>query len=1437
MELGDLYRSVEDKYYSLCEWLEAHGVPAVKWFVEPIESRGIPSLAVAAVIFLALIGGIAFLALSQQPSVAPFKVKVLAGEQPVEGALVQVYSDGVLVDSATTSGGTAAFTGLPRKKLEFRVVRAGKTVSSEFDVGRRASATIQLEETPTQTEFFAGVLVVDSVTSSPLGDARVLFSFADESSAVNTDAQGRARFQVPRGAEVSIRVTHPSYKQYLVTFIASGTDQLVKLEPKIRGPLLLSPQQEPGSIALMVAGSGGEPVDGEARLYDAFTSAKIASQPVEEGTAFFENVSSARAYVVVEAPGYLAYDGALEAFDVEEETEFSVTLEAATPENSGKTVVKTVDEQGAAVAAKIFLVSAETNAVLSEQDSGGGLELEVASDVEYYAVAVAEGRVPVRSAAFEAGETVSITLLLATDSNSGNLTVLAVARDGSAVPFASVAVRELDESFIVPDAQTNAVGAAEFPNLPLGRTYLMKAVYSDSAAGTLKVALNVVMDATKSVTIVLEALDGFLKIASVDTTTGTKVPANFTSYYVSPQETEVPYSTCVGEQCMLPVKSMADNKVAARARGYLDYWLTESVEPEQTKEETAYLVPSVLVKGATVKLLNVTDFYGKTASTLLPGKTYYARFLLASEPGMDSVGLYLRVGNSAGLEKEPAAITEDGYPAPDRLAKSTTYNPGPECADLNQNQAANASLKWVDLNWRKSGARVVEVKFRASPDARTGDEAALYYRAYAVKGGKWSRDPEDPEMGLERNSSTKAGCYALAYEKKIQVIAPATPETTEVPAGEFTPSASIWYDAEEGKIKAGVGEIALQVDTIFPYDAVPLNFSPTEMLAEQPASTATSSTAKCYVLEKSRDATYLAFRLNENNQECPIGVRGNKMESDESASISFHLAKDPAINLTLPIKLKATELPSIFVKPDELSEGDASAKLIYLINEKQTGREIQASAAHNVSKKIALDTGSKAIAWRGPGTLSFSEDGEPIWELDYNQVKSYFPGLGDLGIVLKKDCTDHLCCANGWCSKLAASEALAKFKEQAKQLAASTAFRRGNSTPSNYFFPDKQFSMSTVIQLREGNDLKDLDPAVAFSEESRGNCRAGNPGVYEITAASSNGTEWKYSARVLPLYKIDYVTDACATGTYYRAAASPQTGEYLPLCDFLFGEANCIRGVDHMVMPAEPEATDEHITPIPVPSFFIGILPLAATCKAAGTAYSTLFKAAPGKAAVVDASKKPSSTSCTQAWQKFIECMGTSAGKGELKQTGGCSGLLAPCGTALNGLVAAGTACDNTNTPAGFKHPASWDIPGVLPPRAAWLTCYAYGDGTCHLRCSKRTPYALVLPMNNQKWYVIHVGLTKDCKPNFLGISIILAAFDAVATDMLHNKLGQFANLVPLLGTTAVGLADVLGDPFAPGGADAEHEGIPPKGTEDAASDLSQKNLDKKLGDWFKSMF
>ncbi len=52
--LADIYYKIEDKWFDLLDWLEAHGLPVYK-IVDPLEKRGIPSLPVFVALSLILL--------------------------------------------------------------------------------------------------------------------------------------------------------------------------------------------------------------------------------------------------------------------------------------------------------------------------------------------------------------------------------------------------------------------------------------------------------------------------------------------------------------------------------------------------------------------------------------------------------------------------------------------------------------------------------------------------------------------------------------------------------------------------------------------------------------------------------------------------------------------------------------------------------------------------------------------------------------------------------------------------------------------------------------------------------------------------------------------------------------------------------------------------------------------------------------------------------------------------------------------------------------------------------------------------------------------------------------------------------------------------------------------------------------------------------------
>ncbi|PJD01305.1 hypothetical protein COU38_01730, partial [Candidatus Micrarchaeota archaeon CG10_big_fil_rev_8_21_14_0_10_54_18] len=97
-----VYERLEDSWYSFLESLEGRGVP-VHVVVEPLEMRGVPSLPAFLALIVLLAAASAFLFFGAQETIG-LSVKVLSGNEPVEGATVRVWSGNQLVAEDLTGG-------------------------------------------------------------------------------------------------------------------------------------------------------------------------------------------------------------------------------------------------------------------------------------------------------------------------------------------------------------------------------------------------------------------------------------------------------------------------------------------------------------------------------------------------------------------------------------------------------------------------------------------------------------------------------------------------------------------------------------------------------------------------------------------------------------------------------------------------------------------------------------------------------------------------------------------------------------------------------------------------------------------------------------------------------------------------------------------------------------------------------------------------------------------------------------------------------------------------------------------------------------------------------------------------------------------------------------------------------------------------------------
>lgn len=153
--LHRLYFALEDAYYSLMDFLNNHGLPVYKYYVVPVERKGIPSFAFSFVLLflvavggfgLILYGGPAFDQIRQLipvslefPTILPataklrFSVEAENGD-PIWDAVVEVYDQGTLIASNKTLNGVALFEAIPLKMISYNISKRGfRSAAGEVD--------------------------------------------------------------------------------------------------------------------------------------------------------------------------------------------------------------------------------------------------------------------------------------------------------------------------------------------------------------------------------------------------------------------------------------------------------------------------------------------------------------------------------------------------------------------------------------------------------------------------------------------------------------------------------------------------------------------------------------------------------------------------------------------------------------------------------------------------------------------------------------------------------------------------------------------------------------------------------------------------------------------------------------------------------------------------------------------------------------------------------------------------------------------------------------------------------------------------------------------------------------------------------------------------------------------------------------------------------
>ncbi|NYZ78293.1 hypothetical protein H0N96_02725, partial [Candidatus Micrarchaeota archaeon] len=195
-KLASFYAALEAKYYSLMDWLEAKGLKVYEFFVNPIESHGIPSFPVFVLLLLLILCllGFAVYSLFAAPGGKALVVSVKSvNGKNIDGASVALFDGTAKLFENATADGRAAFAGLPAKLLMLSVSKAGfKKAEKKVDLTAAS-----------ETEFVKIVLACESAAcEGRYGNVTKQVTFEEEAQLIigvtdsSTDAGVNARVSV-----------------------------------------------------------------------------------------------------------------------------------------------------------------------------------------------------------------------------------------------------------------------------------------------------------------------------------------------------------------------------------------------------------------------------------------------------------------------------------------------------------------------------------------------------------------------------------------------------------------------------------------------------------------------------------------------------------------------------------------------------------------------------------------------------------------------------------------------------------------------------------------------------------------------------------------------------------------------------------------------------------------------------------------------------------------------------------------------------------------------------------------------------------------------------------------------------------------------------------------------------------------------------------------
>lgn len=771
-----MYTSLEDKWYSFLDSLEAKGIHVYK-VIDPID-KVVPSFALFLAIIAIIVIGILWLLLpvSSQSSVS-FKVVDEQGNALTATEVVLSYSGVERTVFSDLSGNISEFSVPIGTEVTIEVEKEGYTPYKKTVLADLANFfyEIVLESESGPEEY---------VVTIARSDGSVLL----ENASIDLSCTNSAVIPSPSHIETDkgfFTVTAPKNCGTLIARVSAQGFEL-SAGNAVNGNITISLQEvfsETGEIRVRVFEENVRVTETDfyVSIREEDSDLEYDSGLTRGGERKFEDVETGEYYAVVtdetgkygtvKSENFEVKKNQLKTVDVKVSREVRARLEV---------IVKDLETGEEVEDAKITVLDSEGK-VYGNGDTGKEAKKIVIPfhDLGNYTLIVENPEYLVFEEEFEIVQGIdkNITAFLekCSDSlgNCGKLQVKVLDEEEKAVENAKVSLYDSETGFLALSTVkvSDVNGIARFTNLRKGKYYLRASKFPAEAIGN---SFNLDPKKEEKQTVKLVIGFGTVIVNVSDATSGSSIDSANVEF-----RTETGIECGVGD-CVVEadntgrasIQLKADKKVfvIVSKQNYAP-WVSQlyQVYPEETITVNAELERTILGTLPEIEPLGV--FSSPTATKplqeLKAGKTYYAKFLLKLPDSMNAsqAGVLLRTGTKNAIENDLLFISSVDVPSASQT-KGTTWNPS-KGQDTDYSNLTQGDAKWVSVVWNnpENGVYTIQAEIQVRNETVQGESLPIYYRAWALEGTKYLRDPEDLELGTGKETASKQELYASSKEQ------------------------------------------------------------------------------------------------------------------------------------------------------------------------------------------------------------------------------------------------------------------------------------------------------------------------------------------------------------------------------------------------------------------------------------------------------------------------------------------------------------------------------------------------------------------------------------------------------------------------------------------------------------------------------------------------